>query len=293
MAEEKDQRILKILLAIILVAAIAIAFWAYNNHNENEAIKEELRTEKEAIQRELDNISKAYSQEIERGIALDAEVEQARDRIERLVDSVDNLRADVKLLSKLRKELGAIKEERERLLDRIRDLEVANSDLKKENQKTQQQLEEERRARNVQDSTITEIKSDLTEAAKLIPVNLESTGVIIRSSGRQKENDRARRLDDIKVCFTVPANSIAENGLKSYYLQVINPENNVLGTRKLIKFEDQELRYSKKIEFNYQGKELDICELVGANEDNITSGIYRVNLFLENRLVNTFTMELR
>ncbi len=293
MAEEKDQRILKILLAIILLVAIAIGIWAYNNYNENEKIKDQLTTEKQAIQKELDNISQAYSAEIERGIALDNEVVQARQRIERLVDSVDNLRADVKLLSKLREELGAIKKERGRLLERIRDLEVANSDLRRENDSTRLQLDVANKARTEQDSTLTQIRTELSEAARLIPVNFESTGVIIRNSGRQKENDRARRLDDLKVCFTVPANSVAPRGITSYYLQVINPENNLLGTGTAVQFDEQELRYSKIVEFNYEGKELDICELVGAAEDNIISGVYRINLFQENRLVSTSTLELR
>ncbi|MGB3590904.1 MAG: hypothetical protein WBA16_04395 [Nonlabens sp.] len=293
MAEEKDQRILKILLAVILLVAVGLGIWAYNNFHENEAIKKELTREKEAIQLELDNISKAYADEIDRGIKLDNEIILAQERVERLVDSVDNLKADVKLLSRLRAELNAIKKERRSLLDRIDELQLANQSLQRTNDSTLLELDNATRARTQQDSALVQIKGELDLAAQLTPTNFTTTGVIIRSSGRQIENDRARRVDDLKVCFTLPANLVAKQGINSYYLQVINPENNVMGSGEMVVFDGQELRYSKLVEFNYTGKELDICELVGANDDNIIEGPYRINLFRDANLISSTNLQLR
>ncbi|MEP6279746.1 MAG: hypothetical protein ABJ075_11965, partial [Nonlabens ulvanivorans] len=130
-----------------------------------------------------------------------------------------------------------------------------------------------------QNSTIENMNANMARAAALIPTNFEPVGIIVRNSGKQIENDRARRVDDIKVCFTLPENPVAVTGVTSFYLQVINPDNNVLGLNKKQVFDGQELTYSKVIQFNYKGKELDMCDVVGANEDDIIKGRYRVNLY--------------
>ena len=126
---------------------------------------------------------------------------------------------------------------------------------------------------------LSKLNENMSRAATLVPTNFTTQGVIIRRSGKQIENDKARRVDDLKVCFTLPQNPLAQDGVTEFYLQVINPENNVIGSKAQQQFDGQSLTYSKLVKFNYQNKELDICELINAGEDEITSGRYRINLY--------------
>jgi hypothetical protein len=279
MAQQKDNRILKVLLAILLISLVGLAVWSYSTYQENEGIKTELNDEKAQIEKELKNISAEYTLEIDKGSALSADLTDARNRITRLVDSVGKLESDVRVLTRLRMELNNIKKDRDLLQDRINTLEVINQNLAVVNDSTIAALNKEILKSQDQSSTIANLNSNMSRAAALIPTNFTPVGVIVRSSGKQIENDRARRVDDIKVCFTLPENPLATTGVTSFYLQVINPENNVLGENKTKEFDGQKLTYSKVIQFNYQGKELDLCEVVGANEDNIVKGRYRINLY--------------
>lgn len=279
MAQQKDNRIFKILLAVLLLALIGLGVWSYSNYQENEGIKVALNDEKAQIQKELENISTEYDLEIEKGNALNADLVDARDRIARLVDSVGKLETDVRVLSRMRAELSNIRKERDLLQDRIHTLEIVNQNLAMVNDSTLSALNSEILKNQDQNSTIENMNADMARAAALIPTNFKPVGIIVRSSGKQIENDRARRVDDIKVCFTLPENPLASTGVTSFYLQVINPENNVLGLNKKQMFDGQELTYSKVIEINYKGKELDICDVLGADEDNIIKGRYRVSLY--------------
>jgi hypothetical protein len=279
MAQQKDNRILIVLLAILLISLIGLGVWSYKTYQENEGIKIEWNDEKSQIQNELENIEADYTLEIDKGNALSSELINARDRITRLVDSVSNLETDVKVISILRKELGNIKKQRNLLQDRINTLEVINQNLSVVNDSTLAALNSQITKTQDQNATIENLNSNMSRAAALIPTNFASVGVIIRNSGKQIENDRASRVDDIKVCFTLPENSLAALGVTSFYLQVINPDNNVLGLNKTEEFDGQKLTYSKKLPFNYKGKELDLCELVNANEDLIIKGRYRINLY--------------
>lgn len=279
MAQQKDNRIFKVLLAVLLLGLIGLGVWSYTTHQENEGIKVALNDEKAQIQKELENISSEYSIEIDKGNALNADLVDARDRITRLVDSVGKLETDVRVLSRMRAELSNIRKERDLLQDRINTLEIVNQNLSKVNDSTLSALNSEIIKSQNQNSTIENMNANMARAAALIPTNFNPVGIIVRSSGKQIENDKARRVDDIKVCFTLPENPLASTGVTSFYLQVINPENNVLGLNKKQVFDGQELTYSKIIQFNYKGKELDLCEVVDANEDNIIKGRYRVNLY--------------
>ncbi|PRP67797.1 hypothetical protein [Nonlabens agnitus] len=279
MASTQDNRFLKIFFAVIVLLLVLLAYWSYTTYQENEEIKGSLTQEKERIEEELKNISLEYTAEIEKGNMLSNDLIDARQRITRLRDSVINLEGSVAVMSRLRQELSRIKEERIKLNNRIADLEKSNNYLVRINDSTLAALNQEIIKAELQTETVNSLSKEVEKAATLIPTNFTMEGVIIRRSGRQIVNDKASRVDDLKVCFTLPENGLAPKGVNKFYLQVINPENNVMGVTKTVSFETQTLTYSKIVEFNYQGKELDICELVEADVDKITKGSYRVNLF--------------
>jgi hypothetical protein len=50
----------------------------------------------------------------------------------------------------------------------------------------------------------------------------------------KSETDKARRADMLKVSFTIAENQFAKSGDKTYYVQVIDSKNNVLGDKKIM-----------------------------------------------------------
>ncbi len=279
MASSQDNRFLKVFIAILIALLLLLSYWSYTTYQENEAIKDDLTIEKTRIEKELDNISLEYAAQIDKGNLLNNELIDARERIIRLRDSVVRLEGSVAVMARLRKELGRIKEERAALNARIVELEENNNYLLRVNDSTLAKLNEEIIKSEMQTETVAALNKNIKEAATLIPTNLKTEGVILRRSGKQIINDRASRVDDLKVCFTLPENALATQGINQFYLQVINPENNVMGAGKTVNFDEQTLTYSSIITFKYSGKELDICELLNANKDRIVKGAYRINLY--------------
>ncbi|EAS20714.1 conserved hypothetical protein [Flavobacteria bacterium BBFL7] len=293
MGTQKDNRLIKILLGLAVLLLIILGTYTYRAHHKNEAITTQLSIEKTEIEKALGNIEKEYLIEIEKGTAITSDLEAAKERITRLKDSVSRLEPNVAILARLRKELVKIKDEREVLAARVYVLEKENETLVRVKDSTLQVLNEEIIASTNKTTQIDDLNESMAKAATLLPTNFKAKGVIIRNSGKEIENDRARRVDDLKVCFTLPQNALAPTGVQSFYLQVINPDNNVLGLKKKQQFEDQELTYSKMVSFNYKNQELDICELVQANEDDIIKGTYRVNLYNGGIRVSSSELELR
>lgn len=293
MKSTTDNRLLKILLAVAVLLLMVLGTYTYRAYHKNEQITSQLQTEKHEIEKQLDYISNEYLAEIEKGTELTNDLDAARTRIDRLKDSIKLLEPNVALLARLRKELSKLQTERNQLAAKVTMLENRNLVLEQAKDSTLQALNEEVIAHTATTKQMDSLNNNIAKAAMLMPTNFASNGVIIRNSGKQIENDRARRVDDIKVCFTLPQNPLAPDGVQSFYVQVINPDNNVLGIKKKEIFGDQELTYSKKLTFNYNGEELDICELIQPDQDEIIKGPYRINLYNGNLRIGSSELILR
>ncbi len=288
---------LKIIIAALILALIGLGAWTYSMQSDNKETVETMSIEKTEIQEELAILRADYDAEIAKGSELNEEIIAARDRIIAMEKEIKTLEPNVAILKNLRRELGVIKNEREVLRTRIALLEKENQKLIKVNDSTNQvltsELENSAKKSGRIDSLTTTVKSDRKKAGLLIPTNFSLRGMILRKSGKEIENDKARRVDDLKVCFTLPTNAFAKTGASSFYLQVINPDNNVVGLKKTVQLDNEKLTYSKIVQFLYKGTELDICELVGADEDDIIKGTYRVNLYNGNKRVSSSELSLR
>ncbi len=288
---------LKIIIGALILALIALGAWTYSLQSANEGTVKTMTNEKTEIQNELAMLRSDYDTEIAKGNELSDELIEARDRIIEMQKQISTLEPNVAALKNVRRELGVLKNERETLRARVAMLEKDNAKLVVKVDSTNQVLSSEMANSAMKSSRIdslsTTVRSDREKAGLLIPTNFSLKGMIIRSSGKEIENDKARRVDDLKVCFTLPTNAFAKTGVSSFYLQVINPDNNVLGLKKKVQLDSESLTYSKIVQFNYKGAELDICELVGADEEEIIKGNYRVNLYNGNKRVSSSELSLR
>ena len=81
-------------------------------------------------------------------------------------------------------------------------------------------------------------------------------------------------------------------GDKELYVQVLDPKNNVLGANEQIQFDDTVLNYSLISKFNYENRNLNICEFVAPNDD-FETGRYVVNVFNAKELISSSEFTLK
>ena len=132
----------------------------------------------------------------------------------------------------------------------------------------------------------TELATVVENASMLQTVGLNGFGVIVRSSGKLVPTERASRSDKIQVCYTVAKNTVVGPGDKELYVQVLDPSQNVLGANEQVQFGDNVINYSIVSKFNYENKNLNICEFITPN-DEFTKGKYTVNVYNQKELVST------
>jgi len=294
METQKSSTGLKVGLGILLVLFLGTAFYTSKLYTEKQESEKTLTTEKQQVMNDLNNMAKQYDEAIAASEVKDQDLVDARDRIQGLMDSLKVSQNSVNSLWRYKKKFLALQEEMDELLVENDRLKVENEYLATSLDSTQVQLAE----RTVfTDSLLvqnTELATVVEDAAALQTVGLVGMGVIERSSGKQIPTERARRSDKIKVCFTVAKNTLTEAGDKELYVQVIDPNNNVLGSNDQVQFEDQVLNYSLISRFNYENRNLNICEYVARLDDaKFEEGRYKVNVFNDKELISSseFTMK--
>ena len=293
MIDQKSNNALKILTGVLAVALVALGIYTikfYNDEKENEALLEQ---EKSAIEGELNDLIVKYDEAIADNEGLDSELTEARQRIVGLRDSVQNMEATVALVSRYRREVSNLKAEKEQLFKVVDSLSNQNQRLITEIDSTNNVLLENTR---ISDSIKTQnrsMASQIDRAAQLKVSNLRGEGVIERNSGRLVENDRTRRVDKIRTCFSLTPNSLAEAGEKELYVQVYNPNNNLVGDQIAVQHEGGTMVYSAATKVYYENEELDVCILANTVEERLIEGTYKVLVYNGPNLIGATSFSLK
>ncbi len=293
MTEKKNNTALKILTGVLAVALLALGIYTikfYNEEKENKAI---LTKEKEVIEDELNDLIVKYDEAIEENQIMDQNLVDARNRIERLLDSVEDNEANLVLISRYRREIGNLKAEKERLFRVVDSLNRQNQMMSQTLDSTNVVLEERTRISDSLQTTNQDLSNKVDRAAQLKITNLRGEGVIVRNSGKLVENDRTRRIDQVRTCFTITANDLAGPGERDMYVQVYNPENELVGDEIVVEHEGGAMVYSAASKVYYENNELDVCLLANTNEDKLLEGTYKVYVYANATLLGTASFNLR
>lgn len=293
MTEKKNNTALKILTGVLAVALLALGIYTikfYNEEKENKAI---LTKEKEVIEDELNDLIVKYDEAIEENQIMDQNLVDARNRIERLLDSVEDNEANLVLISRYRREIGNLKAEKDRLFRVVDSLNRQNQMISQTLDSTNVVLEERTRMSDSLQTTNQDLSNKVDRAAQLKITNLRGEGVIVRNSGKLVENDRTRRIDQVRTCFTITANDLAGPGERDMYVQVYNPENELVGDEIVVEHEGGAMVYSAASKVYYENNELDVCLLANTNEDKLLEGTYKVYVYANATLLGTASFSLR
>lgn len=282
---------LKIALGILLALFIGTGFYASKLYNEKKKNEATLTKEKQLVMTDLNNMAKQYDIAIGENKVVNEDLVDARKRIQGLMDSLQISQNSVNSLLSYRKKYLSLQEEMNVLLTENDKLKIENSMLATSLDSSNVRLAERTMFTDSLLVQNTELATVVENAAVLQTVGLKAYGVIERNSGKLVPTERARRSDKIRICFTVAKNSLVGAGDRELYVQVLDPNDNVLGANEQIEFGETILNYSLVSKFNYENRNLDICEFVGPRS-SFAKGQYVVNIFNQKELISTTQFSL-
>lgn len=295
MAEQKNNNGLKVLagiLGVILLGTIIYTVSLYQEKKKNEAV---LRQEKDLVVEDLNSLKSEYDKAILESNATNEELVAARDNIAKYIDSLKAMKTDLATLSRYRRQVSILKQEREELLRQVDSLKESNTLIAMQRDSTFAELEKQTIFNDslvVQNTQL----ADAVERGSALSLNRFTVDAVReRSSGKLVSTTRARRTDRLKICFTVADNVIAEAGDREFYIEVLDPQGNVMGAGNSKSLEDgPTITFTKATNFYYENSNLDVCDYISNYSGEFAEGNYMVNVYDDRlTLLGTNKFELK
>ncbi|MGL2963945.1 hypothetical protein ACSVH2_09030 [Flavobacterium sp. RSB2_4_14] len=280
-----------ILLAVLLVGSLIYIFKLTSDAKTLETTVTTVKSEKEDVLKDLEELKTTYDAAIAENTSMSDELIAERDKVVKLMTELKSAKGDNASLRKYKDQYKAME-------TKMKSLMVEVDVLKKENQKlttnldsTTVVLEDSKKYNQVLVGQNEELAKTVEKGSKLTVTNLKTAAYKVKSSGKEIATDKASRADMLKVNFTIAENKIAKSGDKTYYVQVIDSKNNVLGDKATISFGDTSLTYSFTTTVKYENKTVDVSEQLPGKD--FAKGTYFVNVFDKGELVSKSSFSLR
>ena len=291
MEQQRSNSSLKAIIIILSILLIGSLVVMYSMSTKNEKAEKELVSEKETLLTELKKAKADYDAAIAEKTGLSDELIAARANIEKLIAEVEKSKGDVASLTRYKTDYRRLKGDYDRLMAENTRLKEENGTLTVQRDSTATALGESKKYIDTLASKNDNLSKTIEKAQKLTITNVKTESYKEKSSGKLVSTDKARRVDKIKITFTVAGNEVAMAGEKTYYVQVIDPKNNVIGDKKTEVFGDYTLTYSFITTATYQNKTMDISQMIPGKD--FEKGLYHVNVFDKGVVVGNATFTLR
>lgn len=288
MEQQKSNSSLKAIIVILSILLVGSLAYMYKMSTDNEATEKQYISEKDQLLSDLESAKASYDAAIADNSGLKSELEAERAKIEELIAQVKKAEGDVASLQKYKNSYFKLKNEMDNLLAENEELKKQNELLTVERDSTAVALNE---TRQYNDTLVAQNMKITEKASKLSIVNLTAEAFKEKSSGKLVATDKARRVDKLKISFTIAANEVAQTGNRMFYVQVIDSKNNVLGEKQVETFGDYTLTYSFVTNAIYENKTVTVTEILSGSD--FEKGLYHVNLFDKDKLVANDTFTLR
>lgn len=292
MSTTRNTNALKILIGILFLLLLGLGGYTYKFYTELTANKTALTEEKAILRDELNDLLVNYNAELETNKVLTAELREARNRIQNLLLRLESAESSQATLQNYRRELSILRQERDVLRKRTDSLMLENALLVSQKSDVEAAFDQTVVQRDSLEQQNKALQNDLAKGAQLSVSKFKTEGVILRRSGKTVPNERVSRIDKLQICYTVNANELAVPGAHDFYIQVIDPRNNVIGEHVSLEFGENILIYSAYQEVNYNNEAINSCVYINPPREEFLPGIYRINLFENDRLLSNGVVEL-
>ena len=294
MENHENNSKLKAIIGILVVLLIGSLIYIFKLTSDAKTLQNTITTitsEKESVLKDLTDLKKTYDAAIAENTSISDELIAERDKVVKLMAELKTSKGDNASLQRYRTQYKALEQKMQNLMQEVAVLKKQNETLTTNLDSTKVVLEDNKKYNQVLVGQNEQLAKTVELGSKLSITNLKTASYKLRSSGKKIATDKASRTDMLQVNFTVAENKIAKSGDKTYYVQVIDSKNNVLGDKSTISFGDNTRTYSFTTTVKYENKTVEVSEQLPGKD--FAKGTYFVNVFDKGELVSKSSFNLR
>lgn len=294
MENKKGNSSLKAIILALSLLLLGSLFYIFKLTTDTETLETEVsfvKTENDNVLKDLEELKATYDAAIAENTLMSDELIAEREKVVGLMAQLEKSKGDVNAMAKYKKQVAALQTKMNSLMKEVAVLKKENQTLTTNLDSTKVVLTDSKNYNQVLVGQNEELSKTVEKASKLSVLNLKTGSYKLKGSGKQVETDKASRVDILKVSFTIAENSVAKSGDKTYYVQVIDSKNNVLGDKINASFGDKSLTYSFTSTVKYENKTVDVVKDLPGKD--FLKGTYFVNVFDKSELVSKSSFTLR
>ena len=212
-------------------------------------------------------------------------LEKEQKRVQLLLEELRTVKVtNARRIAELKEELASVRKVTKYYIAQVDSLNRVNEVLKKENIEVREKM-------SIATKTIDTLmlqKDKLSQTVR-IASQLEAKNIVVDLlNDKGRKTKYVRKVDNIRVSFSISKNITASVGNKYIYLRIATSDGQVLVKNDANKFlfEDNEIAYSSKKEIEYSGEELQ-CIIYYKVTETLIEGNYRADLFVDGHLIGT------
>jgi hypothetical protein len=255
--EKKNRRgiILWVIIALLLITN-GITGWLLMQEKskvvEQKVITETIIVERDNVKLDLVNLKKDYENLQVNDALMQKDIDEKKQRIEELIKEAEKHKGDAYIIAKLRKETETLREIMKGYVRTIDSLNTLNQNLVAEKKTVLKQLDKEKEKQDVLVKEKEELKSTIAKGSILTCFNIGAKAVFYKRGGKKEvETTKAKKMEKIKITFSLGENKIAKPGEKTVYIRVITPDG-----KEMAKSYDETYKFTfNKSTGYYAGKE--------------------------------------
>jgi len=256
-------------------------------------IKQSLQSELDSVVAEHELIKTEYGELADSLTVRDSVILANAKEIQRLLDTEWEY-------YKVKKKLALLRKITQGYVHQVDSLFTVNQELKDENQEIKRVYRKEQRKNTELQKVKEELEEKVGQASMLKAYNVTADGIRLKG-GSKKEviEDRARRVEKVKVCFTLAENPVIPAGKKNVYIRIARPDKVIITRSKDIiytfDYNGEKIQYSMMKEIDYNNKAMDLC-LYWTKQDMKTpamTGTYNVAVFSDGQEIGQTNFVLR
>ena len=283
-----------ILFGVLVVIFIAVLSLQQNKMEQQMELKIQFIEQKNMLRDELDDLIDEHDDLLDEYGELNEHLHEKDSIIQHQIAEIRNLIRTKSDLKEAQKKISALKDISKRYLANIDSLLVLNETLTIEKDsviKENKNINWKNYKLNKQNEKLAE-KVNKGSVLELLSIDVEA--VRYRSTGREVTTRFAKKVQKIRVCFSVGANQISDAETKEVYLQMINERGMLIsGLEELnVEVNDSTFGCTSLAEFDYNNIEMESC-FEWERIAQLERGTYLLNLIIEGRVLGQTELKLR
>lgn len=287
----------KLFIAIICalsVLLIALLVGSFIQHRAMSEMVEQMEFEKEALEEEYEDLAIQFDGYQTLDIRNDSLQNLLTKEQQRIQDLLEELRitrvTNARRIAELKKELTTVRQVMVGYVHQIDSLNATNTRLTEENKRIRRQNEKMQAERKQIEEQNIQLAETVTRAA-MLEVNNFEVSLLNRHDRKTRILAQAKKIE---FDFSLARNITSKPGMKTIYLRLVDPKGELLQRNEsdLFTFENSEIGYSVHKEIEYAGEALPIT-MYWILEQEIITGIYNADFFVDGQLIGSFPFELK